>query len=305
MLCAVVFIFHMSLLRCPSFLGLRLWLITALPLCIATGSTKFLSSAPTAPFLNNAVIMRGIDDLAISQSAMLQASESSKSARATQEELVAQQAQESTEEAYEKLRPLVPKVRSQLLLVKKYNLLTRQHRDHVHLVEEHWRHLQDVASDEARKAVIGWIQNDAHETAAHGATVDNRGDRLASAVAAAVEPYHLALLRNQKFCAETYSKAKTATSSSQKLQGDAKNLALKAQELQASGRGIEAQESQGIAVGMMSQAEELRQWGSKLYSQANTACSSSAGYVMAEQQAATNAAMTTVINAPMKLPEKS
>merc|ERR1719265_1774942 len=121
----------MSLRRLSCFLGVRLWLFTALPLCIlsATKSTKFLSSAPAAPSLNNAVIMRGIDDLAISQSAMLQAGESSKSARATQEELVAQQAQESTEEAYEKLRPLVPKVRSQLLLVKKYNLLTRQHRD--------------------------------------------------------------------------------------------------------------------------------------------------------------------------------
>jgi len=288
----------MSLLR---------WLITALPLCIhsATGGTKFLSSAPVAPFLNNAVIMQGIDDLAISESAMLQASGSSKSARATQEELVAQQAQESTEEAYEKLRPLAPKVRAMLLKIKKYKLSTRQHYDHVRLVEGHWRHLPEVASDEARKAVLGWIKTDAHETAAHGATIDNRGDRLASAVAAAVEPYHLALLRNQKFCAETYSKAKTAVSSSQKLQGDAKALALKAQVMQAGGQGIEAQESQGIAAGMMSQAEELRQWGSKLYGQANTACGSAGGYTAAMQQAATNAAMTTIINAPMKLPKQS
>lgn len=287
--------------------NLRLWLITALPPCIlsAVGSTNFLSSAPKAPFLNNAVIMRGIDDLAISQSAMLQASESSKYARATQEELVAQQALEFAQEPYQKLRPLVPQARSELLQVKKYNLLTRQHEDHVRLVEGHWRHLQDVAAGEARKAVLGWIEADAQETAAHGATINNKADRLASAVAAAVEPYHLALLRNQKFCAETYSKAKTATSSSQKLQGDAKTLALKAQELQASGNGLDAQESMGIATGMMSQAENLRQWGSKLYSQANAACSSAGGYEMAEQQAATNAAMTTIINAPMKLPEKS
>jgi len=65
---------------------------------------------------------------------------------------------------------------------------------------------------------------------------------------------------------------------------------------------LDAQESISVAVGMTSQAEELRQWGLKLYEEANVACAGVAGYTAAEQQAAANAAATTIINEPMKLP---
>jgi len=127
---------------------------------------------------------------------------------------------------------------------------------------------------------------------------------LAAAVVAAAEPYHLALLRNQKFCQETNAKAKSAHASAVKLMTDAKKLALKAQEMQASGMAPDAQQTFGMAAGMMNEAELLRQWGLKLYGQANTACGALGGYEMLEQQAAANAAATTILNAPMKLPAK-
>jgi len=53
---------------------------------------------------------------------------------------------------------------------------------------------------------------------------------------------------------------------------------------------------------LMSEGENMRQWSLKLYDQANTAHSTAGGYTVEEQQAAKNAAMTAVVNAPMKLP---
>lgn len=252
--------------------------------------------------LADAVKWRGIDELAIAQNAMIQAKESSGSALAAQKEFLARQTVGAATEVYEKIAALVPEAQAQVTEVRRYAFLASQHRDHARLVEEHYRGIANEAGSEALKATLGWIESDAHRTAEKSATIDNRADRLAGAVAAAAEPYHLALLRNQKFCEETYSKAKTAMSSSQKLLGDAKALALKAQELQAQNMGIDALQGKGVANGMASQAEELRQWANKLYTQANTACSSAPGYSLAEQQAAANAAATTVMNAPMKLP---
>jgi len=253
--------------------------------------------------LTNAVKMRAINELAIAQHAMIQAKESSVFALASQKEFLAQQTVGAATETYEKVAGLVPEAQAQATEVRKWTFLAAQHRDHARRVEDSYRGIPNEASAEATKATLGWIEADAHRTAEKSAAVDNRADRLAGAVAAAAEPYHLALLRNQKFCEETYSKAKTAFSSSQKLLGDAKKLALKAQELQATGMGLDALQSKGIANGMALQAEELRQWANKLYGQANTACSSAGGYGALEAQAAANAAATLVMNAPMKLPK--
>lgn len=267
---------------------------------LAHGLVKNARDTPAGPTLNNAVIMRGLDELALSQNAMLHASESQKLAKTSREELVAQQALEFVAEPYDKVKGLVPEAKAQVLKVRKFALLAAQHRDHAKKVEDEFHRITAEATEEARKATLGWISADAAEKAEHTATIDNRADRLAGAVAAAAEPYHLALLRNQKFCEETYAKAKSAQSSSVKLVTDAKALAVKAQQMQT--MNLDGRQTFIMASGMMNEAENLRQWGNKLYTQANTACGSAGGYTLAEQQAATNAAMTTIINAPMKLP---
>lgn len=252
--------------------------------------------------LDTFVIQQGIQQIALSQRAMQQSIDSSMSAHVIRQELVARQAVGGAEENYEKISPMVPKSRSQLLEVRKYAHRAAQHLDHVKRVAASWKLISQEAAQEARKAVLGWIKANAVKTAEHTATIDTRMDRLANAVAGAAEPYHLALLRNQKFCTETYSKAKSAQKASVQLVDDSKALALKASGLQGSGMGIEARQIFGVASGMISQAEELRQWGNKLYGQANTACGGVAGYEMEEVQAATNAAVSTVLNPPMKLP---
>lgn len=262
------------------------------------------SASATPPPLDNAVMHRSLEELTLAQAANKQSKDCAGTSRAIQQSGVARRAVGHTEDDYEKVSPMVPEANAQALVVRKYAFRTSQLRDHVLEVARHFQFIARDAASTARKTVEGWIKADA-EQSAEVPRKDNKIDKLASAVAAAAEPYHIALLRNQKFCAETYSKAKTAQSSSQKLIDDAKKIALKAQELQAGGLGLEAVSMKASADGMMGQAENLRQWGNKLYGQANTACGTAAGYTLEELQAATNAAMTTIINAPMKLPPKS
>lgn len=255
--------------------------------------------------LDSAVARRSIEELTMSQAAMWQAQDSTKSSTAIQQSGVARRAVALAEKPYEKLAPIVPDLKAQALQVRKYAFQTSQLVDHVKQIAGHFRYIADDASEVARRTVQDWIKADAARTAVRTSKSNSNADRLAGAVAAAAEPYHLALLRNQKFCAEVYSKAKAAQTSSGKLIDQAKGLALKAQELQASGVGLDAQATKATADGMMTEAENLRQWSFKLYAEANTACGGTAGYQLEEVQAATNAAATTIINKPMKLPPKA
>lgn len=303
---------------------LCLWLVTALPSCIhaATRHSPVLlqshgmaaaaqPSQPDArPFLGTAAIIRGIDELAISQSAMRSARDNSKFAQTMQEQLVAQQAVEGSKAPFLKVSGKVPEARAQMLKVRQYAMEAQQSHDHAEAVKFAFLKLKKDAALVARKAAAGWIAADATKTAEKSAidstaATAKKSDKIAAAVAKAAEPYHLALLRNQKFCEETYAKAKTSSEASLKLIADAKRLALKAQELQMNGLAVQAVESHGMASGMMIQAEDLRQWATKLYNQANTACSTAGGYTSQEQQAAANAAATVIVNAPMKLPKRA
>jgi len=254
--------------------------------------------------LDKVIMRRGIEELAIAKNANYQASFFAKDAKAGQENLLAMQAIGRTEDFYLKVKPLVAEARAQLLTVRKFEAEAELHAKHAKEVLAGSRFIPEAAAEKAVEATSGWIKQEAAASAEASSTGDNRQDKLVAAVASAAEPYHLALLRNQKFCEETYAKAKSAQSSASKLLGDAKKVALKAQELQAVGEGVEARQTWGMASGMSNEAELLRQWGQKLYGQASTACGTSGGYELLEQQAAVNAAATLIMNAPPKLPQK-
>jgi len=254
--------------------------------------------------LDKVVMRRGSEELAIAKNANKQAATAAKDAKAGRENLLAMQAIGLVEDNYAKIEPLVTEAREQLLTVRKFEAEAEQHAKHAKEVLFESRYVPEAAAEKAIEATSGWIKQEATASAEASAKGDNRQERLIAAVAASAEPYHLALLRNQKFCEETYAKAKSAQGSASKLLSDAKKVALKAQELQAVGQGVEARQTWGMASGMSSQAELLRQWGLKLYDQANTACGSSGGYELLEQQAAANVAATMIMNAPPKLPPK-
>lgn len=253
--------------------------------------------------LDRVVMRRSIEELAIAKGSNKLAGAAAKEAKVVQQNFVADKAIVGATATWEKVRPLSAKARAMLLLIRKYNSEAQLHQKHAQEVLLGSRGISQAAASKALEALRGWIKLDAAASAeASNKGGNNKVDRLAAAVAAAVEPYHLALLRNQKFCAETYAKAKSAQKSSVKLITDAKPVALKAQEMVSSGMGVDGQQTWGIAAGMMNEAELLRQWGNKLYGEANAACGSAGGYEMLEQQAAANAAATTIINAPMALP---
>jgi hypothetical protein len=258
--------------------------------------------------MNTSVIRRSIEEFSVAQAANSQSWDASMTANVTRYNYEAMSAADQAEQAWLKVKPLVPEARAQLLEVRRWTAVAQRHASHAQQVLANIEAIPRAAIEAAREATLGWIASDAAKTAEATAANPNaqaaKEDKIANAVAGAAEPYHLALLRNQKFCEETYAKAKSAFSSTQKLIQDAKDLALKAQTLQASGMGLEAQETYSMATGMMNQAEELRLWSVKMYEQANKACGTSAGYVAEEQQAAANKAATIIINAPMELPER-
>lgn len=244
----------------------------------------------------------------MAETAKDQASDTAKQAGTNQQNYAAMSSIERAKKNYEKAKPLVPEARSGALETKKYAMLARQHADHASQVARDFSRIPKIAAEQSDRALEGWISAEATKSAESAAVTKPeeaakiKTRKLAASVAAAAEPYHLALLRNQKYAEEVYAKAKTAQSASQKLQDNAKHVALKAQDLQAAGVGVDARAMMSEAHSMMMEAENMRQWSQKLYSQANTAETTAGGYVLSESQAAANAAATTVINAPMKLP---
>lgn len=283
-------------------------ILTLVCLLVTAGSENLRSHADPQisaqeVTLDNQVMRRSLEELEVAKNANLQAGKSAKEALVTQQNFLAVQAVAAAEPNYAKVKALVPESRAQLIEVRRYYTLAAMYAKHAQEVLAGSRAIPQEAAQKALEATNGWVMADAAKTADSTSKVDNTVDRLAVAAVSAAEPYHLALLRNQKFCAETYAKAKSAHASVMTLMADAKVIALKAQEMQALGTmGLDAQQTWATASGMMSEAESLRLWGNKLYGQANTACGTAGGYEMLEQQAAANAAATTIINAPMKLP---
>jgi len=259
------------------------------------------------PLLNTTVIQRSLEELNVAENANLQAKDTAKAAHSQQDNYAAHVTVKNAMEDYDKISEMVPEARAQALQTRMFAAEARQHADHVLEIERGMRHIPEIAAEHSEQAVKGWIASEAAKSAKASAqspaeAAKSKKDKIAASVAAAAEPYHLALLRNQKFVAETYNKAKTAQQSYQALQTKATKIALTAQQLQAGGLGVDAQQMMGTARGMMTEADNLRQWGLKLYAQANTAEKNIGTYTAEAQQAATNAAMTIVVNPPMKLP---
>lgn len=262
---------------------------------------------PEGTLMNSTIVRLSMNELKIAENANIQAKGTAKAAQAQRDSYAAHVTVKKALKNYDKVSALVPEARAEALKARMYASEARQHADHTIKVEDESRHIPEMAAQQAKLAVEGWIASDAKASAEAAAlspkeAAKSRADKIAAKVAAAAEPYHLALLRNQKFAAETLNKAKTAQQSSQELQTKAKQMALTAQTMQTAGLGVDAQSMMTTAHGLMDQAETLRQWGDKLYKQANSAESSTGIYTAEAQQAATNAAMTAIINKPMTLP---
>lgn len=279
-------------------------------------SASFLSSRkagqhagtePQGQSLNGAVLNRTGENLAIAEAAEAQAKASAKATLVHQQGLVAVMATDDAEEAYEKTRPLVPEARAGMTEARLWALKAKRYADHAKQVALATRTITADAAKKAQQAVQDWIQEDADKVAEAAAkhvasTGNGKQKKLEAAVAAAAEPYHLALLRGQKFVIETESKAKSAMKSAQDLKSKADSMAVTASKMQAQRFGLQAQEMMMMAHSTMSEAESMRNWGLKLWNQANDVNQGLGYYQLSEGQAAANAAATFVVNAPPKLP---
>merc|ERR1719324_1002581 len=118
------------------------------------------------------------------------------------------------------------------------------------------------------------IEQEAHKAAEEAAKASKdwkkkKAERVASNVAAAMQPYHLAYLRAQKGAAVIHAKAMAATDAAQKLADKAEAMAAQAQGMQSAGMTMQAQQLMMMAHGAMNAASNLRGAAMNLYNLAN------------------------------------
>merc|ERR1719313_746237 len=76
---------------------------------------------------DQAVMRKGIGELALAKSALTAAQDNAGYAKASQQELLAQKAANDAMEPYNSVAPLVPEAKAQILKVRKYAFLAAQH----------------------------------------------------------------------------------------------------------------------------------------------------------------------------------
>lgn len=257
--------------------------------------------------LDAAVLRTATDNLAIAQNANMQARQSMEATMVHQQALLAAMSANAAEKEYETVKGLAPAARAKAVEARMWAAKALYYAEHATEAAAATKMLPQWAAKKADEAVLGWIREDAKKAAEAAAVTPveaqaHRHKQAVEAVAAAAEPYHLAVLRTQKFVQETYEKAKSSMSLAQQLRDKAFATATDAQALQAEGEGFRAMQLMGTAHQTIRQAENARQWALKFYGQANEAQKGIGAYQMGEVSAAETAAQSTQVNPPARLP---
>merc|ERR1719181_2662301 len=129
-----------------------------------------------------------------------------------------------------------------------------------------------------------------------------KADRQAANAAAAMEPFHLMMLREQKISAIDHTNAMKAMDAAKDLAGKGQKMAADAQALQNSGLIYQANQLMQEAHGAMNGAQSLQENAKKLYASASAAGGRAGYYVWAAQQAAAAAVAGTLFNKPPAYP---
>lgn len=259
--------------------------------------------------LNKTVIRQAYDNLDLAKGADEEAASSSAEAKAVQQQLQAAVAESQAEEAFALGEPALPESWKSRDNARLFEAKTN---NTVRAIKDIDAEMTGVAQEAADAATESTVKEVAKEAAAAAEAADkanadwkkSRGKRVAENVAAAMEPYFLAMLRSQKASKEAHTKAMNAADASLKLANDAQQMASEAQGLQAAGLGMQAQQVMMMAHGSMQGAANLKGWAEKLYALSNKINAGTGVYQLYEGMAAQNAAATTLHNAPMELPEE-
>jgi hypothetical protein len=261
------------------------------------------------PYLDEVAMSRAEENLQIAKYATSESKNTKEEVLAYQQAMKARHFLDVTLDNYDIARSSVPLTKAAETATRVYRRDSENHaRDTVAVAKK----AETITIDAAKKAaaeIMAMIEKEAHKAAvdAAEATKDwkkKRAERVAQNVAAAMQPYHLAMLRAQKGAATMHAKAVAATDSAQKLADKAEAMAAQAQGMQTAGMTMQAQQLMMMAHGAMNAASNLRGAAMKLYDMANKINRSVGAWQVSESEAAANAAATTLFNPPMKFPKE-
>lgn len=245
--------------------------------------------------LSAAVLRRAGEQLNIAREAEIESELNAKSLTTNQQELVAAMAQDQAQQAFGSDALAVPESTTAFTEARKWALKAQKHADHIKQLVLEAKRIPDEAAELAAKAIENQVKKDAFaaaESANQGqaAKAAERPKMIAERVAAAAEPYHLALLRAQKESAQNAQKAQKAAQSSINLVAKAKRMAANAQTLQAEGLGMQAQQLMAMAHSTMNSAVTMKAWAEKLDASARQVGGTIGGYQFQLASAAASAA---------------
>jgi hypothetical protein len=224
-----------------------------------------------------------------------------------QQLVIAQGAESAASGSYDTSRPYVPEAKK---AVTEAEIAARKAAEETGRAKDAEAAMKKVAGDAAEEAgnmVIAMIKKEAAEEAKKAADeskdwAKKKQDAQAANAAAAMEPFHLMMLREQKISAIDYENAKKAMAAAKDLNGKGQKLAADAQALQAAGLIYQANQLMQEAHGTMSGAQSLQENAKKLYASASAAGGRAGYYVWAAQQAAAAAVAGTLFNKPPAFP---
>lgn len=234
--------------------------------------------------LSAATLRRAAEQLQIAQAAEVESMHNAKSLQANQQELVAEMALDKATEAFSQGGEAIPTSHDAYTEARKWAIKAQQHADHIKTLVNQARKIPDEAAEAAAEAIQTQVRQEAYKAAEDVAAKASkeaalqRPHKIAAAVAAAAEPYHLALLRVQKEAAVDGQKAQKAAQMSLDLSAQAHQMAVSAQSLQAQGMGLQAQQLMAIAHSTMIQAVDLKGAAESLYALGNKLLGSLGGY---------------------------
>mmetsp|Transcript_78384 Transcript_78384/g.199250 ORF Transcript_78384/g.199250 Transcript_78384/m.199250 type:complete len:366 (+) Transcript_78384:175-1272(+) len=216
---------------------------------------------------------RAREQLSAARAAEMQAEISTRALYAGQQQLVAEKAKEAAEIAAEADMASVPDTKAALEQTRRFSTQAVHHSRGAKLARDAMAGVPEWAAEEGLKAVRDKIRQEAYSEAESTAVVlpaeaaKRHLAKVVESVAAAMEPYHLALLKAQKQLVISEAKAHSAARSATKLSAEATKLATDAVTLQAQGLVGEAVEMMNLAHGTSQEQLNMQLWAVKLHAE--------------------------------------
>lgn len=230
-------------------------------------------------------------------------------ASASQQLVIAQAEEGRASTAFDTNKPFLPEAHAADTQASIAARKAAEEASRAKAAEAEMKKVAQEAADKAGQMVMDMIKADAAAEAKKAADKaadwkSHKADRLAANAAAAMEPFHLAQLREQKISASDHAKGVSAMEAAKKMAADGQKMAADAQNLQAAGLIYQANQLMQEAHSAMSGAESLQKNAQALYTSASEAGARAGYYVYAAQQAAAAATsiVGTLFNKPPAFP---